>query len=112
MSATIKSHTLKFGYDGYNIRENDLQDSAFTRPTYNFDNILDFARDLATSESGTHVDLTTHGQAPYVRRYRELYTGFFVQDDWKLTPRFTLNAGVRYDSMGTCSRSSAPNSLS
>jgi hypothetical protein len=100
MTATIKSHTLKFGYDGYNIRENDLQDSAFTRPTYNFDNLLDFVQDKATSESGTHVDLTTHGQAPYVRRYRELYTGLFIQDDWKVTPRFTLNLGVRYDSMG------------
>ena len=100
MTATIKSHTLKFGYDGYNIRENDLQDSAFTRPTYNFDSLLDFVQDKATSENGTHVDLTTHGQAPYVRRYRELYTGLFIQDDWKLTPRFTLNAGVRYDSMG------------
>ena len=100
MTATIKSHTLKFGYDGYNIRENDLQDSAFTRPTYNFDNLLDFVQDKATSESGTHVDLTTHGQAPYVRRYRELYTGLFIQDDWKLAPRFTLNLGVRYDSMG------------
>ena len=100
MSATIKSHSLKFGYDGYNIRENDLQDSAFTRPTYNFDNLLDFVQDKATSENGTHVDLTTHGQAPYVRRYRELYTGLFIQDDWKVTPRFTLNAGVRYDSMG------------
>ncbi|HEY3704221.1 MAG TPA: carboxypeptidase regulatory-like domain-containing protein [Terracidiphilus sp.] len=100
LSATIKSHSLKFGYDGYNIRENDVQDSAFTRPTYNFDNILDFVQDKATSESGTHVDLTTHGQAPYVRRYRELYTGLFIQDDWKVMPRFTLNAGIRYDSMG------------
>ena len=104
MSATIKSHTLKFGYDGYNIRENDLQDSAFTRPTYNFDNLLDFVQDKATSESGTHVDLTTHGQAPYVRRYRELYTGFFIQDDWKVTPRFTLNAGcsLRFDGAPVC----------
>jgi hypothetical protein len=106
MTATIKTHTLKFGYDGYNIRENDLQDSAFTRPTYNFDNILDFVQDKATSESGTHVDLTTHGQAPYVRRYRELYTGLFIQDDWKLSPRFTLNAGVRYD--GSSVRHSQP----
>jgi len=100
MSATIKSHTLRFGYDGYNIRENDLQDSAFTRPTYNFDNLLDFVQDKATSENGTHVDLTTHAQAPYVRRYRELYTGLFIQDDWKVTPKLTLNLGIRYDSMG------------
>ena len=100
MTATIKSHTLKFGYDGFNIRENDVQDSAFTRPTYNFDSILDFVQDKATSESGTHVDLTTHGQAPYVRRYRELYSGAFVQDDWKITSRLTLNAGLRFDSMG------------
>jgi hypothetical protein len=100
MTATVKTHTLKFGYDGFNIREVDQQNSAFTRPTYNFDNLLDFVQDEATSENGTHVDLTTHGQAPYARRYRDLYTAFFIQDDWKLTPRFTLNVGARYDSMG------------
>jgi len=100
MTATVKTHTIKFGTDIFNIRENDQQDSAFTRPTYNFDNLLDFIQDKATSESGTHVDLTTHGQAPYVRRYRDLYTAFFVQDDWKLKPTFTLSASLRYDSMG------------
>jgi len=100
LTSSIKTHTLKFGYDGYNIRENDVQDSAFTRPTYNFDNLLDFVQDLSTSENATHVDLTTHGQAPYIRRYRELYTGAFIQDDWKVMPRLTINAGLRYDSMG------------
>jgi hypothetical protein len=33
------------------------------------------------------------------RRYRELFTGLFLQDDWKVMPRFTLNAGVRFDMM-------------
>jgi hypothetical protein len=100
LTATVKSHTLKFGYDGFNIREVDHQNSAFTRPTYNFDNLLDFVQDKSTSETGSKVDLTTHGQAPYARRYRDLYTAFFVQDDWKVAPRLTINAGIRYDSLG------------
>lgn len=99
MTATIRSHTLKFGFDQFNIRENDSQGGAFDRPTYNFNSLLDFIQGEATSESGTPVSLLTHQEAPYNRRYRELYTGFFVQDDWKLRPTFTLNAGARYDSM-------------
>lgn len=29
--------------------------------------------------------------------FRSQYYGFFVQDDWKVTPKLTLNIGVRYD---------------
>jgi len=99
MTATVKSHTLKFGFEQFNIREADAQDGAFDRPTYNFNNILDFVQDEATSEAATSVNLTTHQEAPYQRRYRALYTGIFIQDDWKVRPRLTFNAGVRYDSM-------------
>ncbi len=99
MTATIKTHTLKFGFEQFNIRENDAQDGAFDRPTYNFNNLLDFVQDEATSETATPVDLATHLEAPYQRRYRALYTGIYVQDDWKVRPRLTLNAGLRYDTM-------------
>jgi len=99
MTATVRSHTLKFGFEQFNIRENDAQDGAFDRPTYNFNSLLDFVQDEALSESGTPVSLVTHAEAPYNRRYRALYSGVYVQDDWKIRPTFTLNAGVRYDEM-------------
>jgi hypothetical protein len=99
MTATIRTHTLKFGADLFNIREVDHQDGAFDRPTFNFDSLLDMVQDEATSETATHVNLLTHQEAPYDREYRALYMGYFLQDDWKLSPRFTLNLGVRSDTM-------------
>jgi hypothetical protein len=97
MTATLKNHTLKFGTDMYNIREVDNQSSAFDRPTYNFQNLLDFVQSEPISESSTPVNLTTHLEAPYKRQYREFYQGYFLQDDWKVLPRLTVNAGLRFD---------------
>lgn len=99
MTATLKTHTLKFGTDMYNIREVDNQSSAFDRPTYNFQNLLDFVQGESYSESATPVNLTTHGEAPYKRIYREFYQGYYLQDDWKALPRLTVNAGLRYDQL-------------
>ena len=99
MTAIIGRHTLKFGADFMNTREYDQQSGAFGRPTYNFNSLLDFVQDEAVSESATPVNLISHQQASYDRRYRELYQGYFVQDAWKVNPRFMLNAGLRYDAM-------------
>lgn len=99
MTATLGTHTLKFGTEMFNTREVDNQSSAFDRPTYNFQNLLDFVQSKPTSESSTPVSLITHQEGPYQRRYRAFYQGFFLQDDWKATPRLTINAGLRYDQM-------------
>jgi hypothetical protein len=99
MTATVKTHTLKFGFEQFNIREADHQDGAFDRPTFGFNSLLDLVQGEATTETATPVSLLDHLEAAYDRRYRALYTGVFLQDDWKLAPRFTLNAGVRYDAM-------------
>ena len=99
MTATIKTHTLKFGADLFNTREVDHQQGAFTRPTFNYRNLLDLIQDEPVYQSGPDVNLQNHQQAPYDRIYRDLIEGYYLQDDWKLTPRFTLNLGVRYDTM-------------
>lgn len=99
LTAIIKNHTLKAGFAQYNIRENDQQTGGFDRPTYNFNNLIDFIQDKPATETATPVDLVTHQQAIYDRRYRELYTGAFVQDAWRLSPRLTLNMGLRFDTM-------------
>ena len=47
-------------------------------------------------------DLTTYlpSGAPKVRNYILHESGYFFQDDWKLTRRLTLNLGVRYEYFG------------
>ncbi len=99
MTATIKTHTLKFGADLFNTREVDHQGGAFTRPTFNYRNLIDLIQDEPVSQSGPAVNLQNHQQAPYDRIYRDLIEGYYVQDDWKVSPRLTVNLGVRYDTM-------------
>ena len=99
MTATVRTHTLKFGVDLFNTREVDHQEGAFTRPTFNFRNLIDFVQDEPVYQSGPSVNLRNHQQAPYDRDYRDFIQGYYLQDDWKVMPRFTLNLGVRYDMM-------------
>jgi len=99
MTAIVGRHTLKFGADFMNTRENDQQSGAFGRPTYNFNSLLDFVQDEAVSESATPVNLISHEQASYERRYREFHQAYFVQDAWKVNARLMLNAGLRYEGM-------------
>jgi hypothetical protein len=99
LTAMVQRHTLKIGFEQYNIREYDSQTGAFDRPSYNFNSLLDFIQDKAVSEGGTPVSLLTHQEAPYYRKYREFYTGAFVQDDWKVSSRLTLNLGARFDTV-------------
>jgi len=98
---TRGNHNVKTGFE---YRWNDSADEFDTAPS----------GDLTFAQQGTGlqgVTLSGNGLASMllgfttnasirdapVLRTRLHYFGWYMQDDWKVTPRFTLNLGVRYD---------------
>jgi hypothetical protein len=94
------SHSIKFG--GTYFWGNDWADfpQGNSRPTFNFNNLLDLVRDEPFSGSGASRDPLT-GE---LRRYRfgakATTIGLFVQDEWKVKPNLTLTLSLRYDDFG------------
>ncbi len=70
-----------------------------SRPSFNFHNLWDFANDAPYKETGTFDHATG---IPFANRQdeRENLWGFFVQDDIKLRPNLTINAGLRWSYFG------------
>jgi outer membrane receptor protein involved in Fe transport len=100
-------HTLRFGADMRMVNWNEYTPGADAAGSWKFSNA--FTRSdpftsntgrttgsgmasllLGAADSGNLV-----GPSPY--SLRNYYFGLYLQDDWKLTPRLTINLGVRYE---------------
>ncbi len=93
-------HQVKVGIDldrqrGYAVQSN------LSHPSFSFSNILDFSQDLPFSQSGPTLDIAKGTTALNLyRKLYSLYTGLYVQDDWKVSKKLTINAGMRWDYFG------------
>ena len=118
-STTLSSgnHTIKFGVDLNRVR--DIDENLFTGAgAYTYGNINDFIIDYVNFQTGgslrtanklcaTGAPLRLAGKC-YTANYQQGFgvprftfkttdLAYFVQDEWRVTPRFTLNLGLRWD---------------
>lgn len=96
---TRGNHGLKIGGELRRFQENS-DFPTFLKPLVTFADILDFADDEVLTIQA-RVDPRTGQSTGTYRHFRTTEFGLFVQDDWKVTPRLTLNIGLRYDNFGT-----------
>lgn len=109
-------HSLRFGYD-YRVYQENRIDQTFQAGQFTFNN--DFTRANDQNPSLPVEQLQGQGLAAFLlgqptggnfpllasRAATAKYHGVFFQDDWKITPRLTLNLGLRYEvDLGTTER--------
>lgn len=93
------AHTWKMGGELRRVRADSHNTTNFI-PTYTFASILDFADDEAL-QMVRKVDPRTGDPAVNVVGLRNYEWALFFNDDWKVTPKLSLNMGLRYENFGS-----------
>jgi hypothetical protein len=95
-------HSLKFGAE-FRVTRSNLRSTGNMSGTFNFSDLGTALPTQATSTGNAWASFMLGDvqsgslNFPSIRAPRRPYTGFYVQDDLKLTARLTLNLGFRFE---------------
>jgi hypothetical protein len=104
LNKTIGKHNVKAGGELYVMRANNNTPVSNVNP---FSFSAGFTQQNAQSGSATAgnpfasllLGWPSGGGVSnnIASAFQQIYTGYFVQDDWRITPRLTLNLGLRWE---------------
>ncbi|HTF72205.1 MAG TPA: carboxypeptidase regulatory-like domain-containing protein [Edaphobacter sp.] len=94
------SHSLSFGYEGWQGDDQALFAPSYAQPTFQYNNMIDLINNNPYSESSLSYNPLTGKPMPGQYQYAERTFGLFAQDTWRVTRRVTMNYGLRYDNFG------------
>ena len=95
VTKTFGKHTVKTGIEiRNNIGPSDFLPRA--RGEWDYPDLQSFINDLVPT--GANGALRGAGSGFFAANFRSIYG--FAQDDWKVTPRLTVNLGLRYEFNG------------
>ena len=96
-SWTHGAHSVKLGVD-WQTTEDYMNQLFNGNGTYNYSNLTNFAKDFSDNTTGTKSYSTfTQQFGNPIQDLRTSDINFYAQDTWKVSRRFTLNYGLRYE---------------
>ncbi|MFB3902613.1 MAG: TonB-dependent receptor domain-containing protein [Acidobacteriota bacterium] len=101
----LGKHSLKFGGEYRYAQTDRRQGYVFGYASFDNRYTAEFPNNAASRAATGHVmaDLllgwgyNVNNEVPVGEKLGSPYWGFFIQDDWRVTPRLTVNLGLRYE---------------
>jgi hypothetical protein len=100
LTHTFRSHDVKLGYEGLFADDVEVFNGPYDQPTFNFNSLLDLARDNVFTETGVAYDPISGQKTQYNWNAAGITHGAFIEDTWKVNRKLTANFGLRWDDFG------------